>query len=124
MTDLELEQHRTRFFAWLQLIEFGDWQFRVLKDDTRLYLQLKWMDRCTVSGDMKPQTSRKWLLSPYMTKSEFVQTCLKAVLTAVEHEAREQFTYMGEAVFRPHYDVDALHSLCVSKALDYRKETA
>lgn len=43
-----------------------------------------------------------------MTRSEVVQTALKAVLAAVEHEAREFFTYNGRAIFGPHYDVDAL----------------
>lgn len=126
MTELELEYTRTKFFAWIQLIDYQNWQFKVLKDESRLYLQLSWWDTCTVTKEPTLQRSRKWLLSPYMTKSEFVQTCLKAVLTAMltamEHEVREQFTYMGEAVYRPHYDVDALHGLCASKALDYRKE--
>lgn len=122
MTEHELEEVRARFRAWLQLVEFQDWKFRVSKDESRLFLQLRWMDTCTVTGKTVPQSSRKWLLSPHMTKSEFVQTCLKAVLTAMEHEVREQFKYRGEAVYRPHYNVDALHELCTAKALDYRKE--
>lgn len=121
MTPLESEQVRAQFYAWLQCVEYRDWRFQVICDDGKLYLQLKWMEPCSFTGKPSPQSSRKWLLSAYMTKSEFIQTCLKAVLTAVEHEAREHFKYKGEAVYRPHYDVDALHSLCTSKALDYRK---
>jgi hypothetical protein len=122
MTELEIEQIRAKFFAWVQLIEFQDWKFKIAKDQSRLFLQVWWADKCTVTGNSTVQSSRKWLLSPHMTKSEFVQTCFKAVLTAMEHEVREQFTYKGEAVYRPHYNVDALYGLCTAKALDCRKE--
>lgn len=70
--------------------------------------------------------TRKWLLSRYMTRSELVQTAFKCVLTSIEHEAREQFTYRGQRVFGPHFDVDALVSLAGAgaAALDIRKEPA
>lgn len=51
---------------------------------------------------------RKWAVSEHATKSELVSTALKAVLTAVEHEAREKFLYRGRAIFGPHFDVDKL----------------
>lgn len=122
MTPMDLERTRAQFYTWLQSVHYQDWKFAVVNDDGKLYLQIKWIEHCSINGKPAPQSSRKWLLSQYMTKSEFIQTCLKAVLTAVEHEAREHFKYKGEAVYRPHYDVDALHALCVSKALDCRKE--
>ena len=50
-------------------------------------------------------------MSHEATRSEVVQTALKCVLTSVEHEARESFTYRGRAIFGPHLDVDVLHSL-------------
>lgn len=62
--------------------------------------------------DFLPHTSRKWLLSPHMIKSELVQTAFKCVLTSMEHEAREQFTFRGARVFGPHFDVDSLVALC------------
>lgn len=55
-----------------------------------------------------------------MTVSELVQTALKAVLTAVEHEVREQFLYRGRAIFNPHCDVEELVALCERRALDVR----
>jgi hypothetical protein len=56
-------------------------------------------------------SSRKWRLSLHMTDGEIVQTALKATLTAVEHETRELFTFMGESIFDPHYDVYQLLAL-------------
>jgi hypothetical protein len=59
-----------------------------------------------------------------MTRSELVQTAFKAVLTSIEHEAREQFTYKGARVFGPHFDIEALVSACRASQLDVRKERA
>jgi hypothetical protein len=66
---------------------------------------------CNVSGAPKPWSGRKWRLSVHMTDGEIVQTAWLAVVTALEHEAREQFKYKGEAVFDPHYDIDKLVAL-------------
>lgn len=71
----------------------------------------------------KPMTwkGRKWRLSSHMTKSEIVQTAFKAVMTAMEHETREKFTYRGATIFDPHYDVDRLHALRSDPAaIDHR----
>lgn len=108
MSDISLA-----FSTWLNDIRYKDWAFRVYKENHRPYLQLEWWANDTSNSpyrDRNPslQKSRKWYLSPFMTKSEFVQTCFKAVLTAEEHEAREIFTYKGQAIFGPHLDVDAL----------------
>ncbi len=62
--------------------------------------------------DGRVWTTRKWLLSPHMTKSEIVQTAFKCIVTAEEHEAREKFLYKGKAIFGPHFDVEQLHGLC------------
>jgi len=51
------------------------------------------------------QQGRKWYVSPHSTESEVVQTALKALLTAAEHEIRETFRYQGAAVFSPHFNV-------------------
>lgn len=62
--------------------------------------------RFTASGE--PWSGRKWYLSAHATDAEVVQTALKAVLTAVEHEAREAFTYQGVALFQPHCSLEEL----------------
>lgn len=54
---------------------------------------------------------RKWYVSGHSTESEVVQTCLKAILRAEEHEAREKFFYAGRAVFGPHLSIAALHAV-------------
>lgn len=93
-------------------------------DDVRPYLQIR-CDRsvCTATGEPRPWCGRKWLLSPHMTRTEVVQTALKAVLASVEHEAREHFRYKDQAIYSPHYCVDWLVSLCAGgHAADRRDE--
>lgn len=73
------------------------------------YLQVEFDDTDNYNpGEAYASKGRKWLISPHMTKSELVLTAWKAILTAIEHEAREQFTYRGRTIFGPHMDVDML----------------
>ena len=78
------------------------------QDEGATYLQATFDAPCTTAGDVQPQKTRKWMLSPHMTRSEIVQTTFKCVLTAVEHEARENFRYRGQTIYGPHFDVEAL----------------
>lgn len=103
--------------------EFDGWQFRVKLDGDRPYLQVADPDgTCNKTGESLPWTGRKWFLSPHATKSEVVQTALKAVLTAVEHEARERFRYLGRPIFGPHFNVDYLWRLCGQKDAEDARE--
>lgn len=105
-------------------VQYKDWQFNVKYDGgVRPYVQLTFNAKCSVSGVFEKQHGRKWLLSHHMTESEVVQTCMKAVLAAVEHEAREEFMWAGQPIFRPHLDVRALWELSASGAISKRQET-
>lgn len=89
-------------------VKFRDWTFLVFED----CLQVEFMAPDPETGKPALQRSRKWMLSRHMTRGEVVQTAFKAVLTALEHEAREDFTYKGEVIFGPHLDVEALVGFC------------
>jgi hypothetical protein len=95
----------------LKAVNFPGLEFHVgLAPD--LYLQVVHPHGvCNVSGKPTAWRGRKWRLSPHMTKGEIVQTAFLAVMTAMEHEIREQFTYRGVSVFDPHYDIDRLVEL-------------
>lgn len=98
----------------LALVKFQDWRFEVSKRGNGFLLNVAF------TAPEGLQKGRKWYISPYSTRSEVVQTVLKAVLTALEHEAREQFLYDGEAIFGPHFDIETLFSFSCSKRLDKR----
>jgi hypothetical protein len=84
--------------------------------DARWYLRVVCPDGsslgvCSQTGIPLGWQGRKWRLSPYMTDGEIVQTALKAVLTAMEHEVRERFQFDGVSVFDPHFDIHKLVAL-------------
>lgn len=104
-------------------VKFDNYVFRVTGNFTRgtlTYLQATFWTTDIKDGSIQKQTSRKWLLSPHMMPSEVVQTALKCALTAVEHEARERFTYKGLAIFGPHFDIETLVAACRADAMDAR----
>lgn len=79
--------------------------------DTRgyWYLQVECAaGACNLTGEPYAWKGRKWLISEHMTEGEVVQTMFKAVMTAIEHEARELFLYKGLPIFDPHYDLEKL----------------
>ena len=109
----------------LQNIQFNDWAFDLGLDSDRPYLKVRFTGPCSTTGRFQAWEGRTWCLSPDPTRSEIVQTAFKAVITALEHEAREAFRYKGEAIFGPHFDCDLLVELCKrSHALDAREEAA
>jgi len=118
---------KQKFERDLADINYKDWDFNIVPDNDRLYLQIGFWAYDTTrplheQADREYQTCRKWFLSPHMTKSEVVQTALKAVLAAEEHEARECFLYKGKPVFGPHFNIDRLFDVCgQTDALDARK---
>lgn len=101
-------------------VKFPGYSFRVHSYDGKTYLQAEFHSPCSQTGQVTLQKTRKWLLSVHMTESELIQTAFKCVLTAIEHEAREQFKYKGRAVYGPHFDVAALIELCDKNQLETR----
>jgi hypothetical protein len=113
--------------ALLREIRFYDYEFKVAVEENSVpeyakptCLQASYIEPDIVTGEPERQYTRKWQLSEFMTKSEFVQTAFKCCITSMEHRAREHFRYQGHAVFGPHFDVDALLDLCKQRAFDYR----
>lgn len=96
---------------------FEDWNIVVRMDGNRAYLQIHVLNgKDAETGLPMEWTGRKWMLSPHMCKNEIVSTAFKAVMTAMEHEIRENFRYRGVAIFNPHLDPDALVDLVSNPA--------
>lgn len=85
-----------------------------------IHLQATYIEADIVTSKPEVQHTRKWLLSPAMTRSEIVQTCFKLIMTSMEHRAREGFKYRGKRVFGPHFDVEALWQICSDQRFDVR----
>lgn len=112
----------TEIMVLLADVYFQDYDFVVSEVNGSLYLQALYIDNDISSQDIGIQKTRKWLLSPHMTRSEIVQTAFKCALTSMEHRTREGFKYKGRRIFGPHFDVDALWGICTKDGLDYRSE--
>lgn len=77
---------------------------------------------CTRTGEPMDWVGRKWRLSQWMTDTELVWTAWKAILTALEHEAREMFRFDGVTVADSHVDIHKLVSFM--KAPENHEERA
>lgn len=97
------------------------WSFELKEEGGRLHLRTTFRAPCCVTGEPQRQNGRWWPLSLHMTRSEVVGTAFLAVLTAVEHEVRESFTFHGERIYGPHHDVDALAAMCRTTSPDARQ---
>ncbi len=105
----------------LSEVTYLDWWFEVGHFAEKLtlgamYIQVQFRDE-----DLQLQHGRKWFVSQHSTKDEVVQTALKAVLTSIEHEAREAFLYKGFPIFGPHHSLDDLVNIQQSKRAEALK---
>ena len=101
---------------------FPDYEFEVVADSRgSIYLRAGYDEPDVTTGRTEHQVTRRWLLSPQMTRSEIVQTAFKCVMTSMEHRTREWFRYKGQAIFGPHFDVDVLCQICLDGAFDKRE---
>jgi hypothetical protein len=92
----------------LDRLRYKDWTFTVTAINSEpdfVYLRAKFAAPDAESGAPTGQLGRRWLLGPEMTASDIVRTAFMAVLTAEEHEARENFLFDGRPVLGPHQNV-------------------
>lgn len=99
----------SQMIAIVDRVEFPGYDFVITPRPDGFTIHARFLSPCNVAGG-KPemQSTRKWFVSQNSCASEVVGTCLKLVLTSLEHEAREQFKYRGVAVYGPHHDLDKL----------------
>lgn len=107
----------------LDRCKFEDYVFFLAEEGKRLWLQVRYLEPDVDGRTDEPeiQHGRKWLISRHATPSELVQTAFKAVMTSMEHRAREHFLYRGERVFGPHFDVEQLVVLCRTRRHEERR---
>lgn len=96
----------------LSRIQFPGYTFSIIQGHGGAYVQGEYLEPDIHSNQMEKQFTRKWLLSPQMTNSEIVATAFKLCLTSAEHRTREAFTYRGQRIFGPHFDVEDLVKVC------------
>jgi hypothetical protein len=90
---------------------YPGFRYLIEPNGNRFVLRVEFAANDVATGVPTVWKGRKWTLSPHMTDGEIVQTAWLATMTAIEHEARERFTYRGVSVFDPHYDIEKLVEL-------------
>jgi len=115
-------QELDRVKGILSRISYPGLEFDTMTEYGRVYLRVTCPGGvCSDTGKGWSWNGRWWRLSSHMTTSEVVGTAFKAVITALEHEARESFKYKGYAVYDAHLDVEKLAEVRSSRgALDAR----
>jgi len=116
LTDVRLLLHEVRYK--------DGWRFRAepLGDGYFLQVAFDAPDNDVPGSAPAEQRGRKWYVSPHMTRSEVVQTAFSAIRWAEEHEMRELFTYRGQRIFGPHFNVGALALFAAEAVPDARAE--
>jgi hypothetical protein len=75
------------------------------------FLQVRYSEPDVMTGVNETQTGRQWAFPAGQTTGQIVQTMFKAILTSLEHRAREHFLYRGKPVLQPHLDVDQIWAM-------------
>lgn len=107
----------------LKEIQCRDYTFICGELGEGFYIQVSYDEPDVDTGVNESQNGRKWYVSSHSVPSEVVQTCLKAVLTSMEHRAREHFLYNGVAIYGPHFSADQLLKFAqLVRSKEYRED--
>lgn len=106
----------------LSFVTYPKVDFCIVVKNDMFFIQVRCDSKCNTTGAPYQWKGRKWFVSSHSTDSEIVQTCFKAIITALEHEAREKFMFLGQPVFRPHLDVYDLFDLSMRGKIDIRED--
>ena len=87
-------------------VKFPGYTFTVEALGDHVYVQVSYNEPDVMSGVVEEQRGRKWLLPAGQTVGQIVQTSFKAILTSLEHRAREHFLWRGKPVLQPHMDLE------------------
>ena len=92
-------------------ISYKDWSFFIGDMGNGLFIQLKFKEIDSQTGELKEMAGRKWYISSYATEDEVVRTCFLAIMVASEHEIRESFLFKKSKIFGPHISVESLKEI-------------
>lgn len=106
---------------WLGYCEYPGYRLEVSLnvldgEEGECVLRACYEEKCMLTNALEWQWTRDWIIPENATKSEVVATAFKCILTSAEHQVREHFKYLGQAVYNPHHNVDDLHKVCVDEA--------
>lgn len=96
---------------------FGDYKIKFFNISGETFIAISHAEVDVDTGEKQEMLGRLWHLDKTSSRSQVVDTVFKAMRAYLEHELREKFTFMGKAIYAPHFDVDKL-----AAAVDFLKE--
>lgn len=78
-------------------------------------VQVAYNEPDVMTGVVEEQRGRLWVINHAWGAGQIVQTCLKALLTSLEHRAREHLLWRGRPVLQPHFSLDELWKLAAPR---------
>lgn len=88
-------------FSVINKCSYPGYAFSVAVEGRLVVLRVVFTGPDVVDGS-ETQMGRPWVIEFGAHPPQIVQTAFKAVLTSLEHRARESFAYGGRAVMSPH----------------------
>jgi hypothetical protein len=92
----------TNFKQLLEKVTFPGYTFELGEENGVRFVRIYYNEPDTATGIDETQYGRKWWLEPTDSEMGFLQSCFKALLTSLEHRARECFKYDGYPLMFPH----------------------
>jgi hypothetical protein len=94
-------------------IDFPGYDFILSEMSANVFaVQVAYKEPDVFSGVVEDQRGRLWLIGLNQTEGQIIQTCFKAIMTSLEHRAREHFTWRKRPILQPHQDPHDLWKLC------------
>lgn len=91
-----------KFNNVLDKVHFPGYTFKLNTENSNIFVQVSYNEPDIFTGVNETQMGRKWWIEPTNDEMQFLQTCFKALLTSLEHRARENFKYDGYPLMFPH----------------------
>lgn len=104
----DIQTEDTRVSSVVNRIQFPGYKFILNYVPEGYHVHVQYHENDVMTGVNEEQNGRKWYFPYEQSEGQIIQTCFKAILTSLEHRAREHFTYKGKAILQPHMKVDDL----------------
>lgn len=97
----EWQAELERVQAVIDDINMPGYQFILEPVGDLFSIQVSYVEPDVMSGVPEEQRGRRWVFPAGQTRGQISQTAFKAIMTSLEHRAREQFLYRGRPVLNP-----------------------
>ncbi|RJQ30308.1 hypothetical protein C4565_00555 [Candidatus Parcubacteria bacterium] len=111
-----------KFENLLKNLTFPGYHFVLGNENGNIFVRIKYDEPDVFDGKIETQWGRKWWIEATDSEEGFLQTCFKALLTSLEHRARENFLYMNVPIMHPHRTLKEMVEMCKREERKFEPE--